>query len=120
MKLVSGEKSFTMKFKLLFALVFAALFVIHCSKEKTTLQDSSGSVEGELTGFDFTECYCCWGWLFQPENGEAVLIGSWPDEFPIEPTMNGSFPVKVRAKFTSDANCFENNRKVIATQLELQ
>jgi hypothetical protein len=98
-------------------LFLAFLTFFSCKKENST------SLEGTITGFDYSKCGCCWGWWFKAQGeSQPYLIGEIPSGAPLPDPgeLTFAYPIKVRVKFEKHPDCFEMTRRIVATKVELR
>jgi hypothetical protein len=103
--------------------IFAPLFLLALLAFFSCKKDNTTCLEGEITGFDYSKCGCCWGWWFQAEGkSQPYLIGEIPNgaRLPDPGELSASYPIKVRVEFEKHPDCFDMTRRVIATKVELR
>jgi hypothetical protein len=98
-------------------LVFVALSVAFLFACKNDSNPSAFMAEGQITGLDARECFCCGGWFLQTAD-TTFLFDRLPDGSTIDLNI-AAFPIPVKFDYETDTSgCGLWLNKIILTDIE--
>lgn len=107
-----------MKYILLSFLFISGIGLASCNKDFNGASNESNAV---ITGYDFSECSCCGGYMISmvnstQYNGKNFLAAALPGNYQDITPQSSIYPIYVNIKWYIDSTkC--NNRYIVVTEM---